>query len=649
MPILTVANLEHAYGTNVILDGASMSIEPGEKIGLVGRNGGGKTTLMRAMVGTLVPDRGTVNLQRGARVGYLSQHPQFDPDESVRGAAESAFDELHALHRELDGLYEEMASASGDALDRLLRKQGRIEERIEAAGGYAIDHRIDAMLHGLGFSDDQFGQKVTSLSGGQKGRLGLARLLLEAPDLLLLDEPTNHLDIEGREWLESFLADEYPGAVVVVSHDRRLLDRVVTRIVEVDRGMLREYPGNYHKYVDLRRERQMTQARVFEKQQDRIRQERAFIDRYKAGQRARQAKGRESRLERFIRDEVSERPMELDVMRLKLPPAPRSGDQVVSAHGIAKSFGDLTLFRGLDLAIGRGDRIGIVGPNGAGKTTLLKCLLGELPPDEGDIRTGSRISVGYFRQTHEHLDLSLTIWQYLQSVIVSLDGSIRASEQQARDLAGAFLFSGRDQDKVLADVSGGERSRAILAGLVAAAHNLLVLDEPSNHLDIPSAERLEAALAADTGYDGTVLLITHDRALLDAVCTSLLIFDGTGGVRLFNGNWSEWVRRRDAEKAAEAAGPRPASSKPKPKLKPAPVGGAKPAAHDLPDRWPGWSADKLEAHLATLTVRRDEIDRALTDPDMYRQTDRSRDLQNERSTIIEEMKLAEEWWLRRSE
>ena len=302
MPLLTLANVGHAYGTHVVLDGATLSVEPGEKIGLVGRNGSGKTTLMRVMMGELTPDSGSLQLQRGGRVGYLRQSPNLSAGESVRDIAESAFERLHALHVEMTEVCEAMASAEGAKLDGLLRRQARLEGAIEVEGGYAIDHRIDAMLHGLGFTDDHFDLTAEKLSGGQKGRLGLVRLLLERPDLLLLDEPTNHLDIDGRRWLETFLAEDYSGAVVIVSHDRWLLDRVVERIVEVDFGVVREYPGNYHSYVELRRERHLTRRRVHDKQKDRIRQEEQFIRRYKTGQRARQARGRQSRRDLVKRD-----------------------------------------------------------------------------------------------------------------------------------------------------------------------------------------------------------------------------------------------------------------------------------------------------------------------------------------------------------
>jgi ATP-binding cassette, subfamily F, member 3 len=643
MAILTLTNVRHSYGTRIVLDGATISVEPGEKIGLVGRNGSGKSTLMRVMEGSITPDGGTVAVQRSARVGYMSQDPRFDPEDSLRDAAEAAFDDLHRAHLELHRVFDQMATAEGDALERLLKKQVDLEARIELLGGYAIDHKIDATLHGLGFTDDQFTQKVTSLSGGQKGRLGLARLLLEEPDLLLLDEPTNHLDIEGRRWLEDFLADEFPGAVIIVSHDRWLLDRVVGRIVEVERGMIREYPGNYHQYVDLRRERMLTESRVYEKQLDKVRAEEQYIARYKAGQRAKQARGRATRLERFKDREMVERPIELDVMSLRLPKAPRIGDVAIAAEHLSKSYGDKELFSDLSISIGPGDRIGVIGPNGAGKTTLVRCLLGEIPADTGTVRKSPRLSVGYYRQLHEDLDLSLTIWEYLQRVIVGLDNNAKASEQQARDLAGAFLFSGDDQDKQLGVVSGGERSRAVLAGLVASAKNLLVLDEPTNHLDIPSAERLEATLAADPeegGYDGAMLLISHDRALLEATCDRLIILDGEGNARVFTGTYSQWIERRQAEEKEAAA-----ASKPKPVAKPQPVAAAAPKKRGPLERI---TLEQLEQKIEVIQIRIAAIDRDMVDPAVYSSGSRSRALQDERVKLIAELEPLEFEWARRA-
>jgi ATP-binding cassette subfamily F protein 3 len=643
-----VTNACIAFGTQIVLDGATVSIEAGEKVGLVGRNGGGKTTLMSIMQGKLAPDSGEVQLQKSARVGYLAQDPDLDPDETLRGAAEAAFTELHRLHQDLDRVYAKMASAEGDALERLMKRQARLETEMEAAGGYAIDHRIEATLHGLGFADNQFDLKVSALSGGQKGRLALARILLEAPDVLLLDEPTNHLDIAGRRWLETFLSESYAGAVLLVSHDRWLLDRVVDRIIEVDRGSVVDYPGNYEKYRELRRERQLTRARVFDKQQDHVRREKQFIAKYKTGQRAKQARGRESRLERF-KSGIEDRPMELDVMRLSLPPAPRSGEQVTLVERLGKSYGENRLFEDVNLRIGRGDRIGIIGPNGAGKTTLVRCLLGDLEPDVGEVRFGSRLSVGYYRQLHEHLDMSLCVWEYLQTVIVSLDGQVKASEQQARDLAGAFLFSGAEQDKLLGELSGGERSRAVLAGLVAGAHNLLVLDEPSNHLDIPSAERLEAALSRDGGYQGTLLLISHDRALLQATCDQLIVFGGDGTVRFFEGTYRDWETRVDSEARAEvearahrqAAAKSPARKAAKPSTR---------TKQKKPKRSPHahLSFEALEARIEEIESATASLDARLLEPEVYRDGDLCRQLQAERETLQAELGPIEAEWARRA-
>ncbi len=650
MAILTVNHLEHSYGTQRVLAGATFGLQAGEKIGLIGRNGSGKTTLFKSIRGDVIPDVGTVQLARGARIGYLSQDPAFDPQDTLRDAAEGAFAELHDLHRLLDIVFEKMATATGDELEQLMRRQSLLEDRINTAGGYAIDHRIDATLHGLGFTDDQFGINVTKLSGGQRNRLGLARLLLEEPDVLLLDEPTNHLDLAGREWLEQFLADEYPGAVIVVSHDRWLLDRVVSRIIEIEAGRIREYPGNYEKYVSLRDERDLTQQRMRDKQQTHIRREKEFIARYKAGQRSRQAKGRESRLQRFIGDELVSAPRTSGVMKLDLPKAPRSGELVVVAEGLSKRYGDNILFDDVNINIQRGDRIGIIGPNGVGKTTIVRCLLNDLAPDSGTVRLGSRLEVGYYRQGHEHLDTSLEVWQYLQSVIIALDGSVQASEQQARNLAGAFLFSDAEQDKALGDLSGGERSRAVLAGLVASAKNLLVLDEPSNHLDIPAAERLEQALSPDGGYDGTLLLISHDRALLQATCDKLLVFDGQGNVNAFHGTYSDW--HDHIARSAQQPDEPPADTTTKKSKRSSKTAGLTSAAADqdnTPNPFGKMSTTQLEERIEKIEERIAATDSQLIDPAVLRDGDRVRQVQRDRQDLIDERQPLEHEWNRRAE
>ena len=651
MSLLTISNLRHTYGTHVVLDGATLSIEAGEKIGLVGRNGSGKTTLMKAIRGDLEPDSGSVQVQKGARVGYLSQHPEFVMSDTVREAAARAFERLHQLHAELEALFEAMAVSDEKELDRLLKRQAELETEIATEGGYAIDHKIEATLQGLGFSDGQVKQTVDTLSGGQKARLGLARLLLEQPDLLLLDEPTNHLDIDGRRWLERFLADEYEGAVIVVSHDRWLLDRVVSRIAEVERGMLREYPGNYHSYIELRHERMLTESRRHAKQLDKIRAEEAFIRKYKEGQRAKQARGRASRLERYKQEELVERPIELDVMRLKLPIPKRVGDIILSTEDLAQTLGDKDLFEGFSIDIRPGDRIGIIGANGIGKTTMIRTMLGDLEPTAGTVRSSPRLSVGWFRQTQSHIDLSLEVWEYLQSVITSNEGNSKASEQQARDLAGAFLFSGTEQDKQLELLSGGERARAVLAGLVSAAHNLIVLDEPSNHLDIPAAERLEQSLIAfgdKKKHGGALILISHDRALLEATCTQLIVFEEGKPATIHSGRYSELLNLQQAEERRQQDQRKQKQQKSSTRKK---TQGTTNTKGRKPKKSPleRMETDQLEEKIEIFERRRDEIDQELADPDTWNNRKKSSRLESERKKIQEELEPLEFEWSRRAD
>ena len=565
MPILASENLQHSFGDRIILDGISFSIEDGERIGLVGRNGEGKSTLLRALAGAFVPDSGRVNVQRGKRVGVLDQHPKLTPGRTMHEEVISAFARIYELEHELASVFELMADCTAEEVDKLLRRQEELEHELEAAGGYAVEHKVGAVLHGLGFSDEQFAVPVEGLSGGQRARVALAKLLLAQPDCLLMDEPTNHLDIEGRVWLENFLRDEFRGSVLLISHDRRLLDGVVTRIIELERARLIDYPGNYKIFRQLRAERREAQFRAWENEQTRFKKEEAFIRKFKAGQRAKQAKGRESRLDRAKTESVQEKPMELQAFRFTLPKAERPGELVVVARGLSKKYTqqdgtEQVLFTDLDVTIGRGERWAILGPNGAGKTTLIKTLLGTVQPDQGTVTIGSRVSVGYFEQNPPTPDPTMTVVRAIQKAIEIANPTRLLSEQEARDLAGAFLFSGQDQDKQLHVLSGGERARVSLASLLASAKNLLVLDEPTNHLDIPSSERLEEAMSPERGYDGAMLLISHDRALIDALCEHLIIFDGKGGVTVYHGTYSDWVESVQRRNDLAATGQQPATS-----------------------------------------------------------------------------------------
>ena len=668
MAILSVANLRFGYGDHIVLDGANLTLELGEHVGMVGRNGQGKSTLMTLIAGlnNMKPDAGQVQLARGSTVGYLHQDPKLNLEQTLREEAQSVFAELEKLHIELDEISHAMAEADGEELDKLLKRYEIVEHQMQAAGGYAVDHQIEQALHGLGQGDETFNVKVKDLSGGQRGRLALAKLLLSKPDLLLLDEPTNHLDITGRIWLEEYLTS-YPGAVVLISHDRWLLDRVVSKIYEVEIGRVFEYPGNYHKFTELRAERRMVAQRVYEKQQDKIRQEKNFIDRYKAGQRAKQARGRESRLNRYISDELTERPIELNVMNLQLPAPPRSGDQVLAVENLNKSYeeGKKNLFEHLNVIIRRGDRIGIIGPNGAGKSTLVRCMLGEQEADSGHAKLGSQVLVGHFKQVHDDMRADQTIIEYLTKRMPNENG------QLAREMAGAFMFSGNDQDKELGTLSGGERSRVALAAMIAGTHNLLVLDEPTNHLDVLSAERLEEAArlftAEPTGWGdqarggGTLILISHDRWLLDALVNQLLILDGHGGVKHFWGNYSQYIeaqnskqqeadarkaqeqeRQAAAVKAQEQAQKKKQESKPK----------SKPKAKNKPKRGGAltkMSQAKLENRIMEIETELADLDTKLADPDTYKDHKRFTELQDKHEKLSKELGPLEEEWAERGE
>ena len=651
MPLLSATNITHNYGDHRILDACTLSVEAGERVGLVGRNGAGKTTMLRVLAGDLSPDLGQVALRAGARRGYLKQDPEFGEGRTLRQAAAEAFADLRRLHAELEGLFEQMASAQGAELERLLARQVELEKRVETAGGFAVDHKIDAILHGLGFSDEQFSTPVEGLSGGQRARLALAILLLESPDVILLDEPTNHLDIDGRLWLEDFLAEQYQGAVVMIAHDRYLLDRVADRIVEVERSRLVEYPGNYTKFRQLRAERREAMLRAFEKEQTQFKREEAFIRKYKAGQRAKQARGRESRLERAKASSELERPLELGSMKFRLPEAERTGDIVLTCQGLSKAYptdsgGEKVLFRDLSLKISRGERWGIIGPNGAGKTTLVRALLGDLAPDAGVVRHGSRLSIGYFRQVHAEHDPERPMVRALYRLIQQENPDMTMSEQELRDLAGAFLFSGRDQEKEVGLLSGGERARMRLAALLASAKNVLVLDEPTNHLDIPSAERLEEALSSENGYDGTVLLISHDRALIDGVCDHLLVMDGHGGAKVFYGNWALYTEslKKKADEAARAA-PRSAASSADAKPPEARSDGSRGAKKS---KYSWMRLEQVEEKMAELESEISEIDSALNDPDVWREVERAGKLTDRRDELKGELEILEEEWLRKS-
>ncbi|BAM03981.1 ABC-F family ATP-binding cassette domain-containing protein [Phycisphaera mikurensis] len=661
MALLSVANLAFSYGDRQILNGVNLTLDPGDHVGLVGRNGCGKSTLLKLIAevplggGTEAskPEAGQIQVARGSSIGYLHQDHDMDPDATLREEAQKAFKELEDLHAELEKVGEEMADPAvyedEKKLNDALKRYAALEERINAGGGYAVDHLVEDTLHGLGLDDTFFGVKCRDLSGGQKGRLALAKLLLSSPDVLLLDEPTNHLDIAGRKWLEGFLGT-YPGAVLLISHDRWLLDRVVSKILELEDGSMVEYPGNYQKFRELRAQRIEDMRRAYEKQQTKIKSEKAFIAKFKAGQRAKQAHGRELRLNRFIKEETFELPAELSSMKLQFAPLKRSGDQVIGAENLAKGYAGNPLFRDVSLTLKRGEKVGVIGPNGAGKSTLVRCLLGQDPVDAGTVRSGSQVSVGHYKQTHEGLDMGKTVVEYLRPHVRS------DTEQEARDLAGAFLFQGIEQDKPLGVLSGGERSRAVLAGLMAGGHNLLVLDEPTNHLDIPAAERIEDALRRYTtpnkkystaargagggaaGAEGTLILITHDRMLLDNIVDRLIVFDGHGNVEVFEGTYSDYLAELEKRggDSALVVDAQPAKALTKSQAKQQKAAKAKAPKPDAPKRKPSarWN---LDDRLRELEKRLEEIDFQMADPAVFANGQEMKRLKSERGEAKQQL------------
>jgi ATP-binding cassette subfamily F protein 3 len=545
--VLTVNNLAKLFGPDEIFRDISFQLADREHVALVGVNGAGKSTLLRIIAGLDTAAEGEIAIARGARVAVLAQEPRFESDRTVRQEAQLAFDEALSSLARMRELEHAMQSGSGNVLDQLFQEYERLSLHFEVAGGFDVEHRTDEVLMGLGFSSEQMDEPVRTLSGGQKTRIALAKALLADPDLLLLDEPTNHLDLGMLNWLEGFLVS-WRGAFLVVSHDRYFLDRVTSRTLDLSFGRLEDYPAPYGRYLALRAERRERQLQEFEEQQELIARTEEFIRRYKAGQRSREAKGRQTRLDRLER---IDRPQEHAALTLRVQPTIRSGREVITSTplrvGYPGSDGERTLLSTPELRVERGDRVAIVGQNGSGKSTLLRTIVSELPPLSGRVGFGTNVKVGYYAQGHEGLPVDGTPL----SILIT---SQPMSEEAARTYLARFLFRGEDVHRAVSALSGGERSRLALARLLVEGANLLILDEPTNHLDIQSRETLEEML---TAYDGTVVFVSHDRFFIDRVATR--VWDiAEGKLVPYLGNYSDASRQRSKVIALEPAAPRPA-------------------------------------------------------------------------------------------
>ncbi|MFQ3568151.1 MAG: ABC-F family ATP-binding cassette domain-containing protein [Aggregatilineales bacterium] len=536
MSILSAARLAKYFGPEEIFSDISVEIPHRARIALVGPNGTGKTTLLHVLIGLDQPTEGTVQRARGLRIGYLPQRPELAGDHSLWQEVMRAFEPLRAMEAELRAL--EQALADPDQYDRALSQYGELQERFENAGGYTYEDRARHVLMGLGFSAEDHARPLSALSGGQKTRALLGRLLLEAPDLLALDEPTNHLDINAVEWLENYLSD-FAGAVLVVSHDRYFMDAVAQMIWELDFGTLEIYRSNYSHYVAQREARHERLRKEYEAQQEFIDKEEDYIRRNIAGQNTRQAKGRLKRLNRLKRDGLIVRPRKRKQMHLQMSATLRSGDLVLRTRELAVGYNGTALFAAPDITLRRGEVAALIGPNGAGKSTFIKTVIGQLAPVSGEIKVGASVQIGYFAQAHELLDPDKTILDELLTIKPMGLG-------EARSYLGSFLFSGDDVFRPIRTLSGGERGRVALAKLALAGANFLLLDEPTNHLDIASQEILQNVLA---DFEGTILLVSHDRYLIDALATQIWSLSN-GRLEVFEGGYSEFLSAREKRSAA---------------------------------------------------------------------------------------------------
>ncbi|MCL5283251.1 MAG: ABC-F family ATP-binding cassette domain-containing protein [Armatimonadetes bacterium] len=549
MSLLEASLIEKSFGANTVLDGVSLRLAHGQKIGLVGRNGCGKTTLLRILAGEEEPDRGTVRWASRSRIGYLRQEQMVHDELTVYEEADLAFEPIRQLERRLHTLEQIMSNPDRSTqLPAIVEEYGEIRSHFDWMGGYEILRDTHTVLQRLGFSLEDQKKPVSVLSGGERTQLAMARLLLSAPDALLLDEPTNHLDLEAVEWLEQFLI-QFGGAMIIVSHDRIFLDRVVRRIAEMENGKLHLYSGNFSQYRLESKAQRNQQVELYERQQEEIARLEEFVRRNMGTQNTGLAKSRSKRIARIKASGVKP-PTEADKIRLKLSSSRRSGNEILELRGLTHRIGDRTLFADINLLMRRGDRIGIVGPNGTGKTTLLRLITGEEGPTEGEIRIGASVDMGYYAQEAAELNEGGTV---IEEMLAVSD----LTPPQARSFLARFLFRGDDVYQPVAALSGGEKSRLVLAILILSRPNLLILDEPTNHLDIDVRKELTELLEA---FDGSLLLVSHDRYLLNRVTRQTMVI-AKGQAELFDGNYEAYtIELAQMEQRNKQAASKPVSN-----------------------------------------------------------------------------------------
>lgn len=632
--ILSCQSICKSFGEKVILQDASFHIEEREKAALIGNNGAGKTTLLRIIMEEISADSGQVVIAKDKKIGYLAQYQDIHGHHTIYEELMTTKQYILDMEDKIRSLEQEMKYVAGDKLESLMNSYTRLTHQFELENGYAYKSEIVGVLKGLGFEEEDYGKQIENLSGGQKTRVALGKLLISKPDILLLDEPTNHLDMESIAWLETYLLN-YPGAVFIVSHDRYFLDKVVTKIVEIEAAQMRMYEGNYSAYALKKAQLRDAQYKAYLNQQREIKHQEAVITKLRSFNREKSIKRAESRVKMLDKIQRIEKPIEIDnQMRISLEPRFISGNDVLTVEGLSKAFPGQTLFTDINFEIKRGERVALIGNNGTGKTTILKILNGIVDADAGRFALGSKVQIGYYDQEHHVLHMEKTIFQEISDTYPTL------TETEIRNMLAAFLFTGDNVFKLISSLSGGERGRVSLAKLMLSEANFLILDEPTNHLDIASKEILEEAL---NSYTGTVLYVSHDRYFINQTATRIMDLTNQAIVN-YIGDYDYYLEKKDEMTRIYAPAQETAAQEVKENVSETKLTWQQQKEEQALKRKRENELKKVEARIEELEARDKEIDETMVLPDICTNVAECTKLSREKAAIAEELEgLYEKW------